>query len=178
MFEEFKSINSYEGFYEVSNLGRIKSLKRFRKGKSNSLTKVNEKILKTSISKDGYVLVSLNKKGESKTFTVHSLVMLSFEGVCPDGFEINHDDGNKENNNLKNLYYCTHSENMKHAFEYGLKESVKGEKHANSKLKSKQVLEIRRLHSLGVKQRNIALKFGVSFQTISKIVNRKKWKHI
>ena len=92
--EIWKPVIGYEGFYEVSNCGRVKSLHR---GK--------ERILKPSPDGDGYLYVILCKNGEKSKGRVHQLVMRAFVGKCPDGYEVDHFDWNPKNNSLGNLSY-------------------------------------------------------------------------
>lgn len=104
--EIWKPIPGYEGLYEISNKGRVKSLPR--KG-----TCSHEKILKQSISKDGYNLVGLTKNSICKTKTVHRLVYSVFNGPIPKRLEVNHiDDENKQDNTLENLNLMTRSQNI------------------------------------------------------------------
>lgn len=110
--EEFKDIDGYEGSYQISNLGRIKSL--IRKG----VTK--ETILISSISTHGYYQITLSLKKKSKTFRIHRLIAKSFIPNIMNKREINHIDGNKLNNHVSNLEWCTRSENISHAFKTGL----------------------------------------------------------
>lgn len=107
----------FEGFYEVSDCGRVFSLPRktLRKdGKSFYTTKYKE--LSQKITKSGYRQVHLRANGEEKSMLVHRLVMLSF-GEMPEKKEfVNHIDGNTGNNNIKNLEWCDKSENAIHAY--------------------------------------------------------------
>ena len=88
--EEWKSIKDYEGLYEVSNMGRVKSLNYRNSG--------IEKILKLNKSKQGYLRITLNKNGDRKTFQVHRLVAEAFIPNIDNKPEIDHIDTNKENN--------------------------------------------------------------------------------
>lgn len=121
MKEEFwKYIEGYEERYSISSFGRVRSEKRncnFVKGKTRI---VEEKILKQSIEKDGYLTVGLSKNSKTKTFKVHRLVALTFLRNEENKEQVNHIDGNKQNNNIENLEWCTMSENMKHAVKNGL----------------------------------------------------------
>lgn len=100
--ERWTVIKGYEGLYEISNGGKIRN----RHGR----------LLKTELSKHGYERIQLCKNGTKKIFSVHRLVAMHF--LLPDNArnEVNHKDGNKLNNCVKNLEYVNRSENMKHAF--------------------------------------------------------------
>lgn len=127
MLEIWKDIPEFENLYQVSNLGRVKALKKIRRnGRLGSTIRVyEEKILKTSIKKfGGYELVSLYFFGKTKTFTVHRLVCKSFLINEFNYDSINHKDGNKLNNNVLNLEWCTKSQNSLHAFKTGLLKNV------------------------------------------------------
>lgn len=100
MIEEWRDIRGYEGLYQVSNLGRIKSIPRER-------TKGG--ILKPLKDRTGYLSVNLYKNGKIKRCKIHRLVANNF-------LEVNHKDGNKLNNNLSNLEYVTKSRNILHRF--------------------------------------------------------------
>lgn len=97
--EVWKEVFGYEGRYEVSNRGRVYS--HFLKRELTQYDRGN-----------GYLSVMLSKKGKSKNYTVHSLVAEAFLGKPQKGLEIDHIDGNKTNNNVLNLRYITHSDNM------------------------------------------------------------------
>lgn len=113
----WKPIPEYEELYEVSNFGQIKSIK----GKTRTLN--HEIIMKQRIGHAGYHYVSLCKNGKRKFLKVHRLVIETFNGKS--NLEVNHKDGNKSNNALNNLEYCTHKENMAHAFENHLVKTQK-----------------------------------------------------
>ena len=169
--EIFKDIPGYEGFYQVGNQGRVKSLSR----KYSPV----EIILSPGRDKDGYPRVVLYRDKKSLSIKVHQLVMLTFVGECPKGLQINHIDGNKENNHLDNLEYCTPAENVQHAHDTGLRVSPYGEDNGRSKLTESQVLEIRgRYKASGVSQRKLAQEYGVNHATIGFIVRRETWNHI
>lgn len=123
--EVFRDVLGYEGLYQVSNYGRVKSLERknifycgLRKEYLERPTK--EKILNYNKSNRGYLQVCLTKDGKSKTYTVHRLVAKAFIPNLKNKKQVNHIDGNKENNNIDNLEWATSSENNKHAFRTGL----------------------------------------------------------
>lgn len=120
---------------------------------------------------DGYRAVHGKKE-----HLIHILVWETFNGKVPVGYEINHMDLNKANNNLSNLELLTHKENIRHAYRVGLKDKNRGSLNPNAKLNELQVLEIRRIHSMGdVKQVRLAEFYGVSQRTISLIVRNEIW---
>lgn len=108
--EIYKDIKGYEGIYQVSNLGNVKSLKRIIIRSDNRTRTIKEK-LKEGTHDKGYKRVSLiNSNGISKSHYVHRLVMQNF--VYESNLFVDHIDGNKKNNCLQNLRYCTNSENL------------------------------------------------------------------
>lgn len=133
--EIWKDIKGYEGFYQVSNLGNVKSLERTVKTKT-CVRFFKGKMLKTSKNRDGYIQIYL----KSKYHSVHRLVAEAFlpnPNSCP---QVNHIDGNKENNNVNNLEWCTASYNLKEAYRIGLKKPTyanlgkTGKQNATSKM--------------------------------------------
>lgn len=114
--EIWKDIKGYEGKYQVSNLGNVKSLKRFVNHWQGGLRLVNERLLKSFI-KQGYMYVDL---GNRKQCRIHRLVAEAFITNVDNKPEVNHEDGNKLNNHVSNLEWATHSENMKHSYKTGL----------------------------------------------------------
>ena len=112
--EEFRSIPGYEGYYEVSNFGNVKSLKREFLINGKYPSTVKEKILRQTLNKDGYYRILLYKDGKREQFNIHILVAMVFLGHVPDGHKIvvDHIDNNKLNNNLTNLQLITHRENI------------------------------------------------------------------
>jgi hypothetical protein len=116
--EIWKPIQGFESLYEISNLGNVKSLdKPLNRLDSKKLRK--EKLIKQVIRK-GYLRVGLSKDGFRKFFTVHRLVAMAFMPNGNFSLTINHKDGNKRNNLIENLEWCTRSEQIKHAIRIGL----------------------------------------------------------
>ena len=114
--EIWKDITGYENKYQVSNLGNVKSLDYI-----NNLGKTKiGKLLKYRISDRGYNSAMLYKDGKQKTYKVHRLVAFAFIENKHNKPYINHKDGNKLNNNILNLEWCTHKENVVHAFKNNL----------------------------------------------------------
>lgn len=121
--EIWKDIKGYEGLYQVSNFGRIRSLTRqVENGKG--LYVRNGQEMKQAYSSTGYKIVALCKDGKRKMFKVHRLVAIAFIDNPLNKKEVNHIDGNIENNLMENLEWVTHRENIIHAYKTGLVKSV------------------------------------------------------
>lgn len=121
MTEVWKDIAGYEGLYQVSNLGRVKSLPRERKtyGKRTYITK--EKIITAPLSTNGYYRICLTKNGKQKHYYVHRLVANAFAEYQDRCEVVNHINGNKLDNMVENLEFCTQSHNVKEAYRLGLR---------------------------------------------------------
>lgn len=114
--EEWKNIKGYEGLYQINKKGQIRSLDRYATIKSGAQRIVKGKMKIASIRKDGYYSLILSKKGINKRYVVHRLLAETFIPNPENKCCVNHIDGNKQNNELSNLEWCSHVENMKHAF--------------------------------------------------------------
>lgn len=178
--EEWRPVPGAEGRYEVSSLGRVKSLKRvvscgMRKGKTAHRT-VPEKILKLGRDSDGYaqVLIAAREGDKFKNTKVHQLVALVFLGPRPEGEWVLHGPNGKDDNSVQNLYYGTPAQNVKDKWRDGT--VIIGENHHKAKLKDADVIEIRKLHEQGLTCKAIAARYGVYHTAITKIINRQNWK--
>lgn len=119
MQEIWKSINGYEGYYKVSNLGRVKSLEREIVRSDGVKYTIEEKLLSQIKSADGYISVKLSRSGKSKSFKVHSLVAAAFVDGYFDGAEVNHKDCCRHNNAANNLEWVTHRQNIQYSILMG-----------------------------------------------------------
>jgi len=130
-------------------------------------------------SKKGYPTVNIYLDNKNKLRPVHRLVALKYVPNPDNKPQVNHMDGNKENNHHSNLEWMTNQENCDHAIRLGLRNtSHKGEVNGSAKLTEKEVLGIRLEYSLGAKIRQISRGFNTSYQNVWYIVKRKAWKHI
>jgi hypothetical protein len=169
--EIWRGVVGYEGAYEVSDLGRIKCLKR--RNKRGAV--LYEKIMKQNLSASGYRRIQLVKDGLCKIWSVHIIVALAFIGGKPTPrHQVNHKDLNKQNNRLSNLEWCTPIENSEHAFKNGAISQI-GEGCHLSKLSKEQALDI---FNSSLPKANIAKKFNVSKATVSNIKNGRQWRSV
>ena len=109
--EEWKDIKGYEGLYQVSNFGRIKSLPRKKFTPTGWPYFTKEKILKTSIDLNGYQGIELFKNGKGKRYLIHRLVAMAFVEGYKKGLQVNHKDEDKSNNFYTNLEWCSRQYN-------------------------------------------------------------------
>lgn len=128
MRELWKDVKGYEGLYQVSNLGRIKSFH-----------KEDEIIMKCFLSKNGYVRVCLTKFGVGSKKLVHRLVAQAFIPNPNNLPQVNHKDGNKQNNKVDNLEWCTPSENMLHSYKNNLEKPPMLNKYGSSHVRATPV---------------------------------------
>lgn len=170
----WKDIPGYEGMYQISSAGDIKSLKRHIENGSPSGMILSERMLAHNITPRGYHEVSLRKNGKGKQVYVHRLVADAFLALRF-GETVNHIDGNKDNNNISNLEFITYAENNQHAYDTGLHR--KNQDHYKAKLTNENVKEIKRLGKYDTYD-NIAKKYGVSKATVRDVLENRTWKNI
>jgi len=173
--EVWKSIKGYEGFYEVSTLGNVKSLDRKIIFSDGRIRFFKGKFLNPAKTKTGYLFIGLKKSGSIKQMYLHRIVAESFIFNKELKETVNHIDGNKQNNNLINLEWNTRKENTQHAYDTGL--IKKGENGCWSKLKESEVLQIRNNIEL-LSNTELSIKFKVSKSLIGNIKRRKIWTYI
>lgn len=164
--EIWKPIPGLEGRYSASNLGRIRFEPRIVKGSPDSC---------------GYLRIRPYPRPDRRVETIHRLVAKTFIGECPEGYEVNHIDGNPQNNAIENLEYVTHKENIRDSFsrEQSIGESRhRGEKNNKAKLTEKQVKEIRALKKSGIDVKQIAEQYGIGKTAIYDICAYRTWQHV
>ena len=169
--EEWRQVVGWDA-YDVSDLGR---LRRVRPSKGTHVGRIG-KVRTDSL---GYVVFELRQDGRGREFKVHRLVAEAFIGPRPDGLEVNHKDGNKENNRPSNLEYVTRSQNCKHSWDNLPRKTFfyRGEEHPSAKLTEVQAREA--LSLKGVESSSaVARRFGVGASTIQEIWKGTRWKHL
>lgn len=155
--ETWKPVVGYEGQYDVSNYGQVRSVKR-KVPCRNGFRTVGSRIL-ASGNMNGYRRVSLGSKGH----TVHRLVATAFIPNTGNKPCVNHKDGDRANNYFRNLEWCTYSENNLHGYVHN------GRIAPISKLKDNEVRDIRKRLREGVKGNALAKEYGVDCKTITNI---------
>jgi hypothetical protein len=170
--ETWRPVVGFEGLYEVSDLGRVRNIKR-RNGTSVGL------ILRQNPNGIGYAALGLRRDGKSFAGRVHMLVAAAFMGPAPEGCEVNHLDGDKMNPRLDNLEYVTHTENVRHAIGAGLHNpSRPGSRNGSARLTEDTVRAIRREYGHGQSYASLARTFGVGKSTVARVVTREDWSHV
>lgn len=175
--ENWKWIEKYEGFYEISDQGNIRSVDRVVKcGKGTRLWKGI--LRKLAYDKDGYFITALCKKSKREMVKVHRLVAQAFIPNIDKKPVVNHINGIKNDNRVENLEWCTSSENTNHAMRIGTLK-IKGEDSYASKLKEEDIEVIFKLrYEDGWTLEKIANNYNVGYKAIHKIVKAQRWKHI
>lgn len=155
--------------YDVSNLG-------FVRNRSTGL------VLKGAPNSKGYLCVNLYAGEEgrrNRSFTIHKLVCIAFQGPCPPGMQANHKDTNKQNNRADNLEWTTPLGNTQHAIENGrAPRRYRGGKHKNAKLTDDDVRIIKIMARLGVGKAAIGRAFKVDPTNVNLILSGQAWAHV
>lgn len=178
MAEEWRAIPGWEGYYEASDQGKVRSLDRTIQTRTSSRF-LRGKVLRPRRHKNGYLFVVLCRDCVPATCTIHGLVLSAFVGERPAGLETRHLDGDQLNNNISNLCYGTAQENGYDRVRHGTTGTatpVVGVDHYEAKLDDDKVRYIRGNPQLS----NVLLAdmFGVSPSAISMSRLRKTWKHV
>lgn len=167
--EVFKSVVGYEGLYEVSNLGRVKSLVPHNRRQFDFLKQSDSGKANT---------ICLFKEGKKKTINVHRLVLEAFIGTRPKGLECCHNDGNYKNNHIDNLRWDTHLSNTRDTINHGKFVCTQGERHGMSKLNNEDVLSIKNAIAAGYSDTQISKMYSITRRHANSIRNGKLWNHI
>lgn len=181
MKEIWNDIVGYEGYYQVSNLGNVKSLDRliiYSNDKLNRKGLFKGLLLNKQTCSWGYFVVKLTKNSKSIYYYVHRLVASAFIGNKHNHPQVNHINGIKNDNRVKNLEWCTCEYNIRHSKEIGIRtyQHVIGSRNIKAKLTEDDIREIRRCNDM--KKIELAKKYGVSYSTIKRILNKSSWKHV
>ena len=171
---------SYEGIYEVSNRGRVRSVDRttqqLRRGVLRTV-KFRGRDLKQFQDKDGYLQVKLCGVGRARSESVHRIVCRAFNGAKPsDAHEVAHNDGDKKNNIAGNLRWATKRENQSDRSRHGT--GQQGENGPRARLTQHEASEIKRRSNAGEPSGALAKEYKISKRYVREIATGTKWKSL
>jgi len=177
MNETWRSIPSLSGYYEASDLGRIRSTERMVNGYSargGKPVKMRRKsnILSQNVRGCGYLYVCVCVDGKQAKEQVHKLVLMAFVGMRPEGMQACHGDGNQQNNRIDNLRWDTPSNNQSDRLIHGT--DLRGENVKTSKLRPEHAAAIKG----GMKEKDALTAFGISRTQFYRIKRGEAWAHI
>ncbi|MDH7638973.1 NUMOD4 domain-containing protein [Sphingomonas oryzagri] len=174
MEEKWKQLPGFEGLYSVSSLGAVKRHARvLRNGRG--IVNSPERLIEPTLSR-GYLLVNLWRDNRPTRFLVHRLVMLAFAGASD--FSVDHLNGDKTDNSLKNLEYVSLSENTARQHSAGRAVFVRGESNGKAKLTAESALTAKQLLASGLSSRLVGMRLGVSKGAIQALREGRTWGHI
>lgn len=183
MMERWLPVVGWEGVYEVSDLGSVRSVDRVVRNWPHGERVVRGRQLKPNVRGNGYAYVQLCSPGRKKRLvSIHRLVAAAFLGTPSGTFHVNHLDGEKLNNQALNLEWCTPRQNYRHARSTGLtpppRAFGKGDDCPASKLTTEQVARIKRRIAEGESLTGIAADYPVSRSAIQEIKAGRSWGHV
>lgn len=161
-------IEDFNGYF-VTDDGKIFSTRK---------TKIPKQLSTKPDKKTGYIFVMFNINGKTYRKTVHRLVAKAFIANTENKPQVNHIDGDKSNNDISNLEWCTHQENVQHAYDTGLNIPIKSAKTYNAKLTDKTCRELIQLLFDGLSNEEIGEKFNLHSRYVSLIRGKKRWKEL
>lgn len=190
MKEIWKDVRGYEGIYQISNKGNVRSLDKFQDfplftkgnscGNKTVITPVfrKGKLMQLTEAKTGYFCVGLFKDKKNKWTLVHRLVADAFLNHDEKKKHVNHKDSNRKNNVVSNLEWCTPQENVKHAWKKGgLKNMPQKTFVSNAKLTDKQIAEIKNIKmSTKIANEKIANMYGVTRRSVDRLIKGESYK--
>lgn len=189
--EVWRDVPGYERLYQVSNMGRVRSVERLVPFYNGACRRYGG-VMRPWGKRGSYLRIQLRKDGRSKDLAVHHIVWAAFFGGRPKGFEINHKNGSKRDNRADNLELVTHSENIKHAYANGLIPTRVGEGNTKAILTDEVVLWMRRRYRKVMRSRltegkksaprgmirALAQRYRVTTTTIKSAIKGETWKHL
>jgi hypothetical protein len=177
--EEWADIPGWEGAYQVSTYGGVRSVDRFITRNDGAVLFWKGQLMSSYTDQCGQIMVKLNRVNEVKTLKVSRLVAKAFLPNLSNKRDVHHKDGDKTNNRVDNLEWLTRQEHFRKDKLTGKFDSIRGSNGTRSRFSSEQIMDIRKLYeSRQFTQTDIAKQYNCPSATISCIVNYKTWKHI
>lgn len=166
--EEWRSISGYEGYYEISNMGRVRSLDRISYGRS-----LTGRLLRPGRTSGGHRSVGLSRDGVATQYYVHQLVAAAYIGPRPVGYDICHNDNDPDNNRVQNLRYDTRAGNFADKIANGTANPT-----GYRNLKPDEVRLIRAGLAAGKKCNRLARDYGLTPASVSNIKTGRTWSNL
>jgi len=176
--ETWRPVPGFEGIYEVSDHGRVRSLDKVVRCKGGTRVHRGKVLSPGKKRRGGYLYASLCLCGDIQYLYVHRLVLSAFEGPPSGGLQTCHNDGDPTNNRLDNLRYDTRDSNEADKRKHGTHFRMPGERNPSSKLTAVSVVSIRTRRAAGEPLPSISKDYGISRQTVSKICRGETWIHV
>lgn len=174
--EEFRDIPGWEGYYQVSNLGTVRSVDRAVGSVTGKVYYRKGKVLKQLLNEDGYMVVNIARNGKDRTIGVHRAMALAFIPNPENKPMVNHLNAIRTDNRLDNFEWCTNAENVKHSFNLGLS-SNKGDKHPRRVLTMEMVRGIRAELESGKSPAEVANIFDIKRRNVYAVRDRQNWNY-
>lgn len=171
--ERWLPVRGFEGSYEVSDHGRVRSLPRAVRCRGNKQRMLSGKVVKGRVGKNGYIEVALQRRPHIEYVLAHRLVLETFKGSAPEGCEARHRDGDRLNNTLDNLLWGTRVDNMADQYVHGTR--IMGETHPNAVFNGELVRWIRESPQSSYE---IAKVLGVNHTNTWRVKTGKTWQHV
>lgn len=173
--EQWKDIPGYEGYYQASNHGRVRSVDRVTRAKLNGTRVTRGRMSNYKMRPSGHHAVSLSVEGKASWVFVHRLIYMAFMGPIPDGHDVHHINEIKTDNHVGNLVAMSHSDHMTY-HSTSEKCPVRGERNSHNVLSREQVLEVvGLLDNSTLSQQEIAERYGVNARTVNCINTGTSW---
>jgi hypothetical protein len=174
--EEFRDIPGWEGYYQVSNLGTVRSIPRTVVSRTGKVYNRKGKVMSQHYSKDGYKVVDVTKEGRNRTLGVHRAMALAFISNPNNKPMVNHINAKRDDNRLDNLEWCTNAENIQHSFNLGISDN-RGDKHPRRVLTMEIVRGIRAELESGKSPVEVANIFDIKRRNVYAVRDRQNWNY-
>lgn len=174
--ENWRPVVGYEDLYEVSDLGRVRSVARMVRRRGQSFRRAAARLRRLYTLPNGYVQIDLWRNNERSKVYVHHAVLSAFVCSRPDGMEACHNNGTRADNRISNLRWDTHANNKADQIAHGTHQF--GARHYATEVSEEAVREMFVLAKSGISRAEIGRKLGVSGPTVAGILRGESWNHL